>query len=98
MSKFGGVTKTRNSLISVEKKKRQPTLGSGAWLADAWKLRFSAEKNILTMLQTSRKLVALFVPTGRPRTGTRMMIQLSLIAQRIVKMLMYFTRMKIGTK
>ena len=97
-SKYGGVTKTRNSLISEEKKKLKPTLGSGAWLVDAWKLRFSAEKNILTMLQTSRKLVALFVPTGRPRTGTQMMIRHSPIAQRIVKMPMCFTKMRIGTK
>ena len=45
-NKCGGVTKTRNLLTSEEKRKLKTTLESGAWLADVWKLRFSAEKSI----------------------------------------------------
>ena len=97
-SRSGGGTKIRNSLISDEKRKLQRTSGSGAWLADAWKQKFNVERNILMMPQTFKKLVASFVPTGRPRIGTLTMTRPSPIAQPTARMLMWFTRMKIGTK
>ena len=76
LSSSGSNIRTRNCKRSALVRKWLLTFANGPRPGDAWRQRFSVARSTLTKQQTSNRLEALCAPTGRQRTGTRMLTRL----------------------